>query len=108
VRSDCPLSAKSGQTKKSDSHYVDPDAYLAEAPHKDGSWWPEWFGWLERHSGAASTSPQMGAAAAGYAPLCDAPGTYVLQQWLQTVDDLREQLHWRNLLFRHGLSAVYS
>ena len=67
-------------TKKSDSHYVDPETYLAGAPRKDATWWPEWVAWLATHSGAASAPPQTGAAAAGYAPLCDAPGTYVLQQ----------------------------
>jgi polyhydroxyalkanoate synthase len=67
-------------TKKANDHYVDPDAYLAAAPRKDGSWWPEWVAWLATRSGAASAPPSMGAAAAGYAPLCDAPGTYVFQE----------------------------
>ncbi len=67
-------------TKKANNDYVDPETYLAGAPRKDGSWWPEWVAWLAKHSGAASAPPQMGAAAAGYAPLCDAPGTYVFQQ----------------------------
>jgi polyhydroxyalkanoate synthase len=67
-------------TKKANDHYVDPETYLAEAPLKDGSWWLEWVAWLETHSGAAIAPPQLGAAAAGYAPLCDAPGTYVFQQ----------------------------
>lgn len=45
-------------TKKSDSHYVDPETYLAGAPRKDGTWWPEWVAWLATHSGAASAPPQ--------------------------------------------------
>jgi poly[(R)-3-hydroxyalkanoate] polymerase subunit PhaC len=65
-------------TKKSDDRYIDPDSYLAEAPRKDGSWWPEWAAWLAEKSGAPSAPPSMGATP-DYAPLGDAPGAYVLQ-----------------------------
>jgi polyhydroxyalkanoate synthase len=67
-------------TKKANDHYLGPETFLAEAPRKDGSWWPEWAAWLEQHSGALIAPPALGAVAAGYAPLCDAPGTYVLQE----------------------------
>ena len=66
-------------TRSNDSRYVDPDTWLAEAATKAGSWWPEWIGWLDRHCGAPVRPPPMGAAHAGYRPLADAPGTYVLQ-----------------------------
>jgi len=59
-------------------HFHDPDHFYAEAQIKDGSWWPAWMGWLERHSGAPVSPPAMGAA--GYPPLDDAPGTYVLME----------------------------
>lgn len=65
--------------KKADGHYVDPETYLAEAVRKEGSWWPEWSAWLAGKSGGPTAPPLMGATA-GYAPHCDAPGTYVLQQ----------------------------
>ena len=42
-----------------------------------GSWWPEWTQWLARTP--ARRSRRRRWAAAGYAPLGDAPGTYVLQ-----------------------------
>ncbi|WP_341895010.1 alpha/beta fold hydrolase [Ferrovibrio terrae] len=58
--------------------YIDPDAWLATAPKHDGSWWPEWLAWLQAASGTPVAPPGMGAAAAGYAPLADAPGSYVL------------------------------
>lgn len=64
---------------KTDDRYIDPDRYLKEAPRKNGSWWPEWAAWLAKKSGAPVVPPPMGVAAAGHAPLCDAPGTYVLQ-----------------------------
>ncbi len=67
------------RTKRPTDNYVDPEAYLAGAPRHGGSWWPEWVAWLAERSGVPTEPPPMGAAAAGYAPICDAPGTYVLQ-----------------------------
>lgn len=61
-------------------HYVDPDTYEATAPERRGSWWLAWRDWLDARSGELRAPPAMGAPAAGYAPLCDAPGTYVLMQ----------------------------
>jgi len=66
-------------TRTSTDLYTDPDAWAAAAPRKEGSWWSEWVAWLEQRSGAASMPPSVGAPANGYAALCDAPGTYVLQ-----------------------------
>jgi polyhydroxyalkanoate synthase subunit PhaC len=67
------------RTKQPTDHYLDPETYLSEATRNSGSWWPEWVEWLGAHSGVATEPPSMGAVAAGYTPLCDAPGTYVLQ-----------------------------
>jgi polyhydroxyalkanoate synthase len=66
-------------SKTSEDRYLDPDTWEAAAPRKHGSWWPEWVTWLEQRSGASISPPGMGAASKGYSPLCDAPGTYVLQ-----------------------------
>lgn len=66
-------------TKRSDAMYADPEVWLAKTPQKGGSWWPEWVGWLDANSGAPVTPPEMGSSALGYAPLGDAPGTYVLR-----------------------------
>jgi polyhydroxyalkanoate synthase len=57
--------------------YLDPDAWRAEAQHKDGSWWPEWTEWLAARSGPMAPPPRMGTADLPYRPLADAPGTYV-------------------------------
>jgi polyhydroxyalkanoate synthase len=65
-------------TRQYDGKYVDPDAYLALAEQKDGSWWPEWHRWLASRSGEPVAPPGYATAASGYAPLGDAPGTYVL------------------------------
>lgn len=67
-------------TKKAGETYIDPDTWMAETPHKDGSWWPEWQAWLAGQSTAGAALPAMGAPGKGYAPLCDAPGFYVLEQ----------------------------
>ena len=61
-------------TKHPNDHYLDPDRFCAEAPRKEGSWWPEWVAWLSERSGPPTTPPAMGA------PLGDAPGTYVLEE----------------------------
>jgi polyhydroxyalkanoate synthase len=66
-------------TKRPDDHYLDPEAFLAQAPHKDGSWWPQWAEWLDARSGASVAPPPTAAPASGGAALGDAPGTYVLE-----------------------------
>lgn len=60
--------------------YLDPDEWAATAPRKDGSWWPEWLDWMKTRSGQPVPPPGLGAPEVGYAPLVDAPGSYVLQQ----------------------------
>jgi polyhydroxyalkanoate synthase len=67
-------------TKKPDDRYLDPEAFMAEAPRKDGSWWPEWVAWLKARSGAPIAPVGYGAIQPDYTALGDAPGTYVLQE----------------------------
>jgi polyhydroxyalkanoate synthase subunit PhaC len=66
-------------TKRPSDHYLDPDSFHAGIPPKDGSWWPEWVGWLVDRSGGPTTLPAMGAPQSGYPPLADAPGAYVFE-----------------------------
>ncbi|MGI9433754.1 MAG: PHA/PHB synthase family protein [Geminicoccaceae bacterium] len=66
-------------TKHAGDVYLDPEAWQASVPHHDGSWWPAWQAWLARQSKDLVTPPRMGAPDKGYAPLIEAPGTYVLQ-----------------------------
>ncbi len=58
--------------------YADPDTWLERAALEEGSWWPEWGGWLDSRSGDPVAPPPMGNSA--YPPLCAAPGGYVLQK----------------------------
>ena len=55
-----------------------PDAWLAGASQHEGSWWLDWQRWQKRHAGpeVAARTPGDGALA----PLCPAPGTYVMQR----------------------------
>jgi polyhydroxyalkanoate synthase len=66
-------------TRTNESHYLDPEAWLAQAEPRDGSWWLEWGRWLDARSGSPVEPPAMGAGANGLRPMCDAPGTYVMQ-----------------------------
>jgi polyhydroxyalkanoate synthase len=59
--------------------YVDPDAWFQHTSVEEGSWWPEWRQWLVRHSSGPIPPPGMGNPAKGYAPLEQAPGSYVLR-----------------------------
>ncbi|MGO8914453.1 MAG: PHA/PHB synthase family protein [Stellaceae bacterium] len=54
------------------------EAWLAGAQKHDGSWWTDWAGWLQAASGQRISPPPAGSAA--YPPICDAPGTYVLEK----------------------------
>jgi polyhydroxyalkanoate synthase len=66
-------------TKKAGDHYLDPEAFVAQAPHREGSWWPPWAAWLAARSGEPVAAPQFGAET-GTTPLGDAPGSYVLEE----------------------------
>ena len=57
--------------------YVHPDLWRSRTETTEGSWWPTWNKWLLDHSGARVSARAIGAADAGYAPICDAPGNYV-------------------------------
>ncbi len=62
-----------------DERYRDPDSFLAAAPVREGSWWPEWFAWLARHSSKPVPPPRLGLPReAGFAPY-PTPGRYVLE-----------------------------
>jgi len=58
-----------------------PEAWLEGTHAQSGSWWPTWQHWLAAHSTQSLVDPpSLGSAAAGYPPIGDAPGEYVLQK----------------------------
>ena len=65
-------------TKPDLERYKAPEDWLREAPGHEGSWWPAWVAWIGARSGEPTGPPAMGNAEAGYRPLADAPGEYVL------------------------------
>jgi polyhydroxyalkanoate synthase len=54
------------------------DEWLARATKQAGSWWLDWLPWLKKRAGKMVQPPPMGNKA--YAPLGEAPGTYVLEK----------------------------
>ena len=66
-------------TQAADAPYRDADAWVADTPANEGSWWPEWQRWLAARSSRPRRPPSLGAARGPYAPLCAAPGRYVLE-----------------------------
>ena len=58
--------------------YIDPETWRAGHAERPGSWWPAWLHWLGQHSGAPQPAPLPGGGHPDYAPLADAPGSYVL------------------------------
>lgn len=67
-------------TKAEHAPYVVPERWFDGTLPEQGSWWPAWSAWLSERSGEPIEPPQMGKPEAGLQLLCDAPGTYVLQQ----------------------------
>lgn len=53
------------------------EEWLNGAKKHDGSWWSDWVRWLEQRSGRRQSNAPVGSA--DHPPLCDAPGTYVLE-----------------------------
>lgn len=56
----------------------DPEAWLAAAEQRPGSWWAHWIDWLANHGGPLCAAPQA-AGSARHPPLDAAPGRYVLE-----------------------------
>ncbi len=52
-----------------------PDSWYEKATHHEGSWWPEWKSWLEKHAGPQVPAREPGAGK--LAVLEPAPGSYV-------------------------------
>jgi polyhydroxyalkanoate synthase len=58
---------------------ADPDAWLARAEEKPGSWWPQWAAWLANYGGGKRKAPAK-PGNAKYQAIEPAPGRYVKQQ----------------------------
>jgi polyhydroxyalkanoate synthase len=61
-----------------DGNPASPDEWLERAAKKRGTWWDDWLEWLGERSGRERPARRK-LGAAGYKPLADAPGAYVLE-----------------------------
>ncbi len=59
---------------------VSAETWREQVAERPGSWWPEWQAWLRQHSGDRVAPPSLGQPDAGYPPLGEAPGDYVLER----------------------------
>jgi polyhydroxyalkanoate synthase subunit PhaC len=67
------------RTRPADGRTMGSDEWFRDTPRQDGSWWIEWGKWLDQRSLAGNVEPPpMGGGK--FEPLCDAPGTYVLEK----------------------------
>ncbi|WP_248313539.1 alpha/beta fold hydrolase [Bosea sp. F3-2] len=67
--------------KKHGDPCLGPDEWFAAARIREGSWWTAWTDWLGTLSSPEQVTPTaMGGAGGAGEPLCDAPGTYVLER----------------------------
>ncbi|MCZ8130037.1 MAG: alpha/beta fold hydrolase [Steroidobacteraceae bacterium] len=64
-------------TRRLADRHLTPDEWTKAVAPQTGSWWPVWAKWLADHSSSRVAPPSLGAPAAGYAPIEDAPGRYV-------------------------------
>jgi polyhydroxyalkanoate synthase len=65
------------RVRREGGHTLGPDEWQQDTQPRDGSWWVEWNKWLAQRTTGQIDPPRMGAP--GFMPLCDAPGTYVLE-----------------------------
>ena len=57
---------------------ADPQAWLAQADEKPGSWWPDWSAWLARHAGKQLSAPAQ-PGSREHPVVEPAPGRYVMR-----------------------------
>jgi polyhydroxyalkanoate synthase len=53
------------------------EEWLAKAAETPGSWWPYWLEWIKSLNGETTAARQPASV---LPPLCEAPGTYVLER----------------------------
>jgi polyhydroxyalkanoate synthase len=58
---------------------ADPEAWLARAAERPGSWWPQWAEWLGSYQGGKRKAPRK-QGNARFRAIEPAPGRYVKQK----------------------------
>lgn len=68
-------------TLKKEDRFIDANSWYLSTQPTNGSWWPAFEKWITKHSSKQKVAPpEMGNEKAGYLPLEDAPGSYILQK----------------------------
>jgi polyhydroxyalkanoate synthase len=73
-----PTNERAYYYSNSDGVQKDANEWKMGAKKNTGTWWSDWVYWLSKRSGDLSQAPNMGNEK--YSPVCDAPGTYVLEK----------------------------
>lgn len=73
-----PPETKKYGYRTNDSTDVTADEWFAQSQEHVGSWWLEWGKWLKAQSGKSIPAPMFSELP--YAPIMDAPGSYVLKK----------------------------
>lgn len=59
-------------------HMESAEDWMKHAKEHEGSWWPEWLKWLKSYSGKSIPAPDINELP--FAPIMNAPGSYVLKK----------------------------
>ena len=68
------------QARKPGDKYICSDTWRDTVETQQGSWWPEWLGWLDKQMSGKHKPPRIGNASKGYKAIRNAPGEYVLEK----------------------------
>ncbi|HEY3192279.1 MAG TPA: alpha/beta fold hydrolase [Solirubrobacterales bacterium] len=72
-----PGNEKASYRVAKEADHADPEAWLARAEKRPGTWWEDWNAWLADRSGPMRPAPQR-LGGPGFRSKGRAPGTYVL------------------------------
>jgi polyhydroxyalkanoate synthase len=72
-----PGNKKASYRVAEERDHADPEAWLARADKRPGTWWEDWNAWLAERSGPMRAAPER-LGNARFKPSGRAPGTYVL------------------------------
>ncbi|MEX0343292.1 MAG: alpha/beta fold hydrolase [Rhizobiaceae bacterium] len=71
-----PTNPKASYVLNTGNHNT-PEAFLSKGEKHEGTWWEHWADWLRERSDRETKAPKSHGTTE-HAPICDAPGQYVL------------------------------
>lgn len=73
-----PVTNKKASHRIAKGHHASPEEFLSASEEVAGTWWHHWSDWLKTRSEDERSAPRKHGNK-DHAPICDAPGTYVLK-----------------------------